>query len=684
MSEQETMRLVAEVVDRYSTPLRNMMQQLQKISDGSKDVHAKGRKDVDTHAQKYRELGEQIAKVRSNGVNVLTPALAAMGVTVYGLGEGLGKLVDHLKGAGERWNALNAAMKRGGVSPSYINAIGRAWERMGMDAGKAEAAVASIGETLDKLNAEDPQERNRLTSVYQDLLPFLDQIRKGAKDRAEEINRIAAAVTDEKFPNWKRRKLAEAFGIDPALAEKSGKDYAAALRDAMQRELDHPVDVDLLKRLQEAFAHLGQSQRDFGADMTNIFGPPGVRLVEGFADAIDWVGRKYRENFGGKGNVPFDRESIFGRAASAFGFKTRDPLSPNDRVGGAFDALTRKDQEETVARGTARGVLDAFREWMSTKSEAQQFAEGLRPMAYHPDGSGGAGSRGAYFGSKEFPAIDGSGGGAFSKAQRDAIGGGGGGLPDNAGAGLTGSEFLKARRDRFRKELENPEIRAKAKAMMQTEGTALQSLEAAMNRADYTGKSLAQTLSPSFYGPMRKGDFPSIVAQMRNGGGKKYDAMIDQVLAGSNTVKGYTDQGMPTDPNGSRRSALTARDHIAVREKGGGLNEFTDWEGGPGGRPGARRYREALQAGVERAAQRHGATLRDMVHRGGRRPPSDAELLKRGMKGVDAGSLNGNAKLDITLNGFPKGTRTAHQADGIFKEVQLSRGRQMPMASETS
>ncbi|KJC47319.1 hypothetical protein UB31_18875 [Bradyrhizobium sp. LTSP849] len=682
MSEQETMRLVAEVVDRYSGPLKSMMQQLQKIGDGSKSIHEKGAKNVNEHARTYKELGEQIRKVKDNGVNILTPSLAAMGVTIYGVSEGMGKLVETLKGAGERWNVLNETMKRGGVSPTYVNAIGRAFERMGMDAGKADAAVAGIGETLDKLKSNDPQEMNRLTGVFGNMLPLLGEITKGAKNREEEMTRIAGAVTDKKYPLWQRRKLAEAFGIDPALAAKSGEEFGKAFRESMQRELDHKVDPKTLEGLRDAFTHLQAAQRDYGSDMVAIFGPPGVRLVDGFASALDALGKKYRERFGGHGTVPLAPDSLFGRAASALGFKTKDPQSANERVSGAFDALTKKEQEETVARGTARGVLEAFRDWKA-QSDANKFADGLKPMAFHPggDATGGSAPR---FGSEAFPNI-GEKGGAFSKAQRDAIGGGGGGLPDTTGAGLAGSEFLKARRDRFAKEMQDPNVRARVKAMMQTEGTPLQSLEAALNRADYTGKSLAATLSPSFYGPMRKGDFPGIVAQMRNGGGKKYDAMIDQVLAGSNTVKGYTDQGMPTDPNGSRRSALTARDHISVREKGG-LNEFTDWEGGPGGRAGARRYREALQAGIERTAERHGARLRDMVHRGGRRPPSDAELLKRGRRGSDASdALKGSLGVKIDLNGFPKGTRTAiSQEGGLLKEVALYRGRTMVQGSEES
>jgi hypothetical protein len=96
--------------------------------------------------------------------------------------------------------------------------------------------------------------------------------------------------------------------------------------------------------------------------------------------------------------------------------------------------------------------------------------------------------------------------------------------------------------------------------------------------------------------------------------------------------------------------------------------------------------RRQLTEAAERmaaAAEKHGARLADHI-RGGRRPQTDGELLRRGMKAVDAGSLNGSASLTIDLNGFPRGTKTATQHEGLFKEVRLNRGRPMSTASETS
>ena len=116
-------------------------------------------------------------------------------------------------------------------------------------------------------------------------------------------------------------------------------------------------------------------------------------------------------------------------------------------------------------------------------------------------------------------------------------------------------------------------------------------------------------------------------------------------LGGSDPIQGFTDQGMPTDPNGHLR-----RPGFPYLHHGG--NDFTDYEGGPGGRSAARRYREEIEKHVR--SERRGGS----------------------------GSIGTSHTLSINLEGFSRGTRTAYKGSGLFKEVRLNRGRVMPMASQ--
>jgi hypothetical protein len=44
--------------------------------------------------------------------------------------------------------------------------------------------------------------------------------------------------------------------------------------------------------------------------------------------------------------------------------------------------------------------------------------------------------------------------------------------------------------------------------------------------------------------------------------------------------------------------------------------------------------------------------------------------------------LKGSASVKIDLNGFSRGTKATAQADRLFKEVKLNRGRPMAPASQ--
>lgn len=85
----------------------------------------------------------------------------------------------------------------------------------------------------------------------------------------------------------------------------------------------------------------------------------------------------------------------------------------------------------------------------------------------------------------------------------------------------------------------------------------------------------------------------------------------------------------------------------------------------------------------------------DARHAAGRKPsPGDLRFkpdpgvdllrkaLRSGVTGDGISTLKGGASLKIELEGFPKGTKTQTQFDGLFKEVQLNRGKSMTMASQ--
>ncbi len=185
-------------------------------------------------------------------------------------------------------------------------------------------------------------------------------------------------------------------------------------------------------------------------------------------------------------------------------------------------------------------------------------------------------------------------------------GGGGSSADDGVGAGLAGSEFLQARRARFAEELKNdPTLRMHLAAMQMTEGASGGgTIEALMNRMDMTGQSLRHGLGAGqdglpntkfqFYGPIKRHELPGAIRKLQNDPKlfAKYDRYTQQALAGSHKIGGFTDQGLPTDPNGTvtrRRKGLPALPTVNY-----GGNEFTEWLGNKRSRD----YRQMIEKGI--------------------------------------------------------------------------------------
>src|SRR5215472_4362208 len=185
-------------------------------------------------------------------------------------------------------------------------------------------------------------------------------------------------------------------------------------------------------------------------------------------------------------------------------------------------------------------------------------------------------------------------------AGRAAFFGTGGGEGQDVGE-ATPNAFLASQRAGFKEELDrNPQLKKRLAAVIDIEhpeaGTAV--AESLMNRMAMSGGSIESGIgggANSFYGPVRRGEDVGRVRELEANPERMRARLqqIDQALAGSNIVRGHTDQGSLGDPN---------------YEAGGiGVNiageRFNDWGGHTGGVEAARQWRLQQQSQIGGGSQ---------------------------------------------------------------------------------
>ena len=158
---------------------------------------------------------------------------------------------------------------------------------------------------------------------------------------------------------------------------------------------------------------------------------------------------------------------------------------------------------------------------------------------------------------------------------------------------MSGNPWIAQQREKaFRAELSDKGVWINVAAMLLSEGSPLQSCESLFNRVMYCrsggqAQTLMGMITGGFYGPYNRGEYPSFITRIRASQTlvDQLNTAIETAMAGSDTIQGFTDQGLPTDPNGAHQPQIRLFGNV-----------FNDWGGGPGGHDGAAAWRQKFEA----------------------------------------------------------------------------------------
>jgi hypothetical protein len=713
-SEQDSLKLAAEIVDKFSGPLRQMTKSVHGFQDMLKGAHTEGSKGAKEQAKQQQELNERITETGRKISGVLTPAMAAMGLSIGGAGSILASFIGQLKDAGDHFYRIQGALQATGMSGAGLQTWVRTMGAFGVSTDQANQSAIEMGDTLAKLGRGFSPEIQRIASTFTNLHGLINSM-EATPDNGNRVKLFMDYFLDHPAPPDQRRKLLEAFHLPVELAYATDTQLREEMLRQQQFTREHPpIDPDIAWKLHKAFASISEELEGFNQDMLNAFGGSGAKAMEGFGgvlhkelDDIKWIadGLKsvddWLEKIGGHGDLLGEATTkILHPSGWLKTLHDRAYAMPDERRGKlgllnseelrdgyrpiSFTTGGSSDPESILTRGVKSGMLAAFREWFASTVSPSGGGGGAGAInaSYSPGGGGGA----PRFGSKAFPNL-GEGGAAAAKRL---------GLGADPGAGLTGNAYLKAQNKSMADELaRDPQTRKELAAMAATEGDAGNVVEALANRKAYldqatgTNHSVHSLLHSGFYGPINRGALPGALASLARNPKRaaQINAAIDSVLEGRhNALRGATDQGMATDPNGRWPGGrVTGLDQI-----------YNDWGGGPGGHAGAARFRErqqaAVNAAVASAATPHDSfgpladisggadtgRMPDIRHAGGGFTPMERTLLANAKAAGDQKhTVEGDASVNVKFENLPAGAKAQMWHGGLFKQGSVDWGHAM-------
>lgn len=691
--QDDTMRLAAEVVDKWSGPLREMNKAFRQVRDTIKGTHSDSTKAVKENEKAYRELHQTISRVRNNVAGSLTPALTEVGITAISVGGSIAAVVSAVKDLGDTSRTLTYLNRQSEISVTQLRAIDEMAERIGVSAPTMNAGLARFGDFM-AANARNAPQALAVWNQMPGSFQAIGQSLKGLS-RGEQLNKVLEFTAHSRAPIDQKRKLLAMMGLPEDLANASSE-LLAEYRRGMQHVLDHPIDVAKGLRSKAAFEELRAAIRGLKDDLGGEFAPGLTEMIKelntflGKKETIAFISAEFksvvqsiREIVDGvrkikNGESPVSITAVPGGRADQLGKFLKepfDPMSPLKRwwhgsmnseypAGGKLQPLTMEgvqkrlygDDKKDIKQGTKEGVFDALMQWWSYM---------------HTSSAGGSGAGGGANVIKASYSPGGGGGLAAGGGSRSSPSAGGMNVPDlgpvNAG----------------KKRVMADTAQAWAAAGMGHAGIAgiMGNIEA---ESGYN-PNLRHPDQPHFSGEAHyaHGLYQEGGAEWnrfshwlneKHPGGNWRDHKLQNEFLIWNLQKNYpkTWDRLKRARSPGEAAIIFGREY----EKPAHLNT------GPR-MSGADRAARMLPGLLESGGM-HGEALRR--HFGvGRHEGQKHDLLTLGQRaGLVGGgtAMEGSASLKIDLNGFPRGTRTQSDHSGLFKEVRLNRGRPMASASE--
>jgi uncharacterized coiled-coil DUF342 family protein len=628
MSEAETLRMVAEVQDRYSGPLRALRAQLQSI---------RPTREMQAVKKDFQDLGSVVQGVSTGMRTGLAPVMSSLGVGSIGVAGAVAALVGGLRNLTRENIAMQRVGRETGFATENLREFQAVARKFDIAPDEVQGDVKNFAKNMFELrhNTGEFMLFLRRTPAGQE---WADKLRKAKNDT--DAFRIAIEMLAAQKDPIKRGMLAGAAGLPSFTGVDDLKKAREALSEARSEHGQPNVKLDQAAReANNAWMEFDKAIKQLTVD-TLPFATSAIRafsstlkqmsqdgdtlissLVSGLKSlqTIDPVkdGAQHRQNELARMKAERDR-------ADREIDRLQNAGAPKERVAPLIEKRDMMDDqirqfEEKIKEGARDGVKEGLEAVKRMSLNGSAGFEGMVQRASY--GPSGAGRRSTATGEGATPSSGASGGADEAIPKRDPV-------------GQTGRE----------------RIQSWHKFLTERMGMTHESAKGVI--ANFQGES-GRNLNPNLVGD----------------GGTSYG--VAQWHASR-----WTDLKQFAAKNGLDWKTTEAQQEFFRHEmtrKFSGLTQFLQ----------NNRSSEAATRRMVYEFERPARPAADTAKRQGNIRPLGALLDQENQRERSATKVEGSANLRIDLNGFPKGTKLdMSTGGGLFEQVQVNRAPAMATASE--
>ncbi len=223
MSQEETLRLVAAVTDKFSGPIAAMRKSLEGLTSRNVASHKAGRQAASAHEKAFVDLRKSVKETGEHVKQILEPAMVGLGLSAITTAASIGGVAAAIKEFAGTARDLSFVSKETGLAVDQLRALEAAGENVGISVGAMRNSLKSLYEELaqNKMHRGALREFSASQTMNPEARALAERLRH-TKDEAESISIIMDTLANSSQAT--KNILLEVLKLPPEFARLTKKD----------------------------------------------------------------------------------------------------------------------------------------------------------------------------------------------------------------------------------------------------------------------------------------------------------------------------------------------------------------------------------------------------------------------------------------------------------------------------